>query len=359
MKVGKGTIQNSLAKDHRLIVVDQQLESHSIFSPQDALSRDELELIDVAGDSSLLAALLPETAISLNESWTPKNSVLAQLVRWDVVTESNVTLKLNRVENQLAIIDISGKLTGGIEGVTSELTLEGKLNFDLEQHICQWLAIIVKENRTASQGTPGFETTTRIRLSAEKSTLPTELADLDLSTLKLQADAATQLLRYRAAAAGFEFMYEPAWRVVTDQRDLTVLRYLQRGEVLAQCNLSPLSSLNKGEQLTLEGYQAHLRQSLKDSLGEFIEAGEQLNESGVRVLRVVATGTIADVPLQWVFYHLSDDHNHRVSLALTINAEHVERFGRAEETIIHSFYFTPATATAEQAKQNSGANRLK
>jgi Family of unknown function (DUF6263) len=360
MKVGKGTIKNELAKEHRLIVVEQHQETHALFSPEDSLSRDEADLIDGNADSSLFPALLPSKAVAIGDSWTPSNEVLAQLMRWDIVTQSDVTLKLNRVENNVAIIDVAGKLSGGKEGITSELTLEGKLNFDLEAKICSWLALVVKENRTASQGTPGFETSSRIRVSITKSPLSERLAELDLTTLKLKSDAATQLLRYRSAAAGFEFVYEPAWRVVTDQRDLTVLRYLQRGDVLAQCNVSSLAPLNKGEQLTLEGFQAHLRQSLKDSLGEFVEGGEQLNESGVRVLRVVATGTIAEVPLQWVFYHLSDDQAHRVSIAITVNAEHAERFGRAEETLINSFYFSPTeAATATEQASTAKPAKLK
>jgi hypothetical protein len=348
IQVGKGDVKNELSAERRLIVVHDTTEATSIFSPSGPLVRDELDLLSNAADAGLLVHLLPEQAKAVGETWQPSTDVLARLLRLEIVNESTVTLTFNRIENNVAILDLAGKVSGGIEGIASDIELVAKLNYDLTSEQCTWFAGSFKENRAATQGSPGYETTSRIRVSLEPCNLSDDLADTAVAKLKVNPDAATKLLRYASKQHGYEFVYEPHWHVVSDQPDLVVLRNLDRGELVAQCNLSTLAPLGKGEQLTLEGYQLHLKKSLSTSFREFIEAGESVNESGIRVLRVVATGSISDVPLHWVFYHLSDDQGHRVTLAFTMDAENAPKFGRAEETLISSFYFTGNTETAQK-----------
>jgi hypothetical protein len=138
--------------------------------------------------------------------------------------------------------------------------------------------------------------------------------------------------------------------VVSDQPDLAVLRLIERGDLVAQCNISRLNPLPAGEQLTLEAFQASLKKSLGTTFVDFLEAGESLSDSGLRVLRVVISAEVSEVAIQYVFYHLSDDQQNRLSLALTMDADNVERFGRAEETLIGSLQFTSKPAPAVSAK---------
>jgi hypothetical protein len=86
-------------------------------------------------------------------------------------------------------------------------------------------------------------------------------------------------------------------------------------------------------------------------LGDVTEAGEEVNDQGVRVLRVVATGLLEETPLQWHLYHLSNDSGDRVSMAVTVNAEQVERYGGAEESLLRSFTFLAPSVKAAQAKR--------
>jgi hypothetical protein len=60
------------------------------------------------------------------------------------------------------------------------------------------------------------------------------------------------------------------------------------------------------------------------------------------------------VPIHYVVCHLSDDHQNRVSLAFTMDADNVERFGRSEETLIGSLQFTGKDAEKESPPAVSG-----
>jgi hypothetical protein len=353
MAVGKGEITTTLAQDRQTIVLQEAKGDTDLFSPAGPLQREELELLSVPGDSGLLNLLLPAKKVKAGDTWEPSPDVLTQLLRLEIINQSDVTLTLTRVENEVAIISIAGKVSGGVDGVTSDLELTGKLNFDLAKKCCTWLALNLKEDRAPSSGTPGFKTTNQIRVAIAPSELPAELSDEGLAELKTTPDEATKLLQLKAKQ-NFELVYEPRWRVVSDQPDLTVIRLIERGDLVAQGNVSRLSPLGEGEQLTLEAFQANLKKSLGTTFVDFVEAGESLSDSGLRVLRVVISANVSEVPIHYVFYHLSDDPQNRLSLAFTMDADNVERFGRAEETLIGSLQFidraeepakTPAVST--------------
>lgn len=357
MKVGKGEIANTLTADHQTIVLQESKDRTDLFSPTGPLTREELELLSVPGDSGLLGSLLTAKKVKLGASWKPSQEILTRLLRLEIINQSDVVLTLTKVEQEVACLTIAGKVSGGVDGVTSELELNGKLNFDLGKKCCTWLALNLKEDRAPSSGTPGFKTTSQIRVALAPSDLPPELSDEGLADLKTTPDEATKLLQLKARQ-NFELVYEPRWHVVSDQSDLTVIRLTDRGDLVAQANISRLSPLGEGEQLTLEAFQAGLKSSLGTTFGDFVEAGESLSDSGLRVLRVVVSATVSEVPIHYVFYHLSDDHQNRLSLAFTMDADNAERFARAEETLISSLRFTdraeePATRPGVSARKKS------
>lgn len=357
MKVGQGDLATTLAEDRQTIVLQETKGDTDVFSPSGPLQREELELLSVPGDSGLLNLLLPAKKVKTGDTWEPSQDVLTRLLRLEIINQSDVNLTLSKVEKEVAILSITGKVSGGVDGVTSDLELNGKLNFDLAKKCCTWLALNLKEDRAASSGTPGFKTTSQIRVAIAPSEMPAELSDEGLAELKTIPDEATKLLQLKAKQ-NFELVYEPRWRVVSDQADLTVIRLIERGDLVAQGNVSRLSLLGEGEQLTLEAFQANLKKSLGTTFVDFVEAGESLSDSGLRVLRVVISANVSEVPIHYVFYHLSDDHQNRLSLAFTMDADNVERFGRAEETLIGSLQFIdraeePAKTRAVSARPKS------
>jgi hypothetical protein len=353
MEVGQGKIVSTLGNERRLIVVHDTLEQSDLFAPAGPLDRAEFELLSTPLDAGLLAQFLPPTSVAVGKQWAPASEPLARLLRLDRVERSDVVVKLARVDKNQAALTIQGSLSGEVDGVASEIELNGKLLYDLAAQRCLELDAELREVRAASQGTPGFETAARIRTKIAACETPAVLAEARASSLKTTPDAATRLLRYVAVEQGFELVHEPQWRIVADQPNLAVLRLLEEGDMVAQCNISRLTPLAVGEQLTLEGFQADLKRSLGGSLQEFVEGSESLNESGLRVLRVTAAAMVADVPIHYVFYHVSDDRQNRVSLAFTMDAELAERFARSDDMLVGSLLFRTPAEPAREARRPS------
>ena len=143
---------------------------------------------------------------------------------------------------------------------------------------------------------------------------------------------------------------------MVDRHDATILRMVDRGDLIAQCNISRLPQLAKGEQLTLEAFQEDVKKTLGKNFSQIVEAGQDVSDNGLRTLRVIVSGTTADLPIQWSYYHLSDDAGNRAALVFTIEGSLVERFAQIDRELIAAFRFqagkqpTPAESKGPELK---------
>jgi hypothetical protein len=70
-----------------------------------------------------------------------------------------------------------------------------------------------------------------------------------------------------------------------------------------------------------------------------VEATEEVGENGLRALRVVVTGTVGELPIQWAYYHLSDDIGRRASLVFTLESSLLARFAHVDRELIANLRF--------------------
>ena len=147
------------------------------------------------------------------------------------------------------------------------------------------------------------------------------------------------------------------WRVLLDRHDVCVLRCVDRGDLVAQCNISELADAEPGKRLALEGFQQEVRESVTSGAGQIVEASQTTTDDGLRILRVQATGVASEVPIVWVFYHLSNDQGRQAALSFTLEAKLQERFAEGDRTLVESFQFTPQPPLQEARQTNGTPSR--
>ena len=64
-------------------------------------------------------------------------------------------------------------------------------------------------------------------------------------------------------------------------------------------------------------FQQDVKRALADHFGEFVTASESVTDSGLHVMRVVTTGKIAELSIDWVYYHVTDNQGRRALLRVT------------------------------------------
>jgi hypothetical protein len=351
-------LTHSLRDDRRLIIVEATEKQATTFSPLGPLTREELDLVDIPASGLTLAALLPLRVVKVQQSWQLADWAVARLFGLDLVTQHDVTLTLSEVKDNLAVISLQGKVAGAIGGVTTEIELTGKLNFDLAQRAVTWLALGYKENRAIGHAQPGFEIAGKLRLVAAPIRAAAEVNDQSLANLPIKATSSSTLIDFNAESAGYALLHDRRWNVMVDRHDVTILRMVDRGDLIAQCNISRLPQLAAGAQLTLDAFQEDVKKTLGMSFGQIVEATLEA-EGAHRTLRVIVSGQTAEIPIQWTYYHLSDEAGNRAAFVFTIEGSLVEKFAQIDRELIAAFRFTagrqPTPAEAKGPDLSSAA----
>lgn len=360
IEVAAGKTVPQLAAHHRVIRVDHEQNRASLYSPNGPLTREELELLDVPCNTLIIEQLLPGRKVKLNESWKPSNELLAGFLGLDTIATTDVKCMLKTVEENKATIGIVGTVDGAVDGIVSSIKVEGNFQFNLSTKSFAWLNVVLKEDREIGHAQPGFQVEAHVRMVAKPISESPALNEQIVKQALSQTDTTRKMLAFQSQTSGFKMLQQRQWRVMIDRPDNTILRFIDRGDLITQCNIRSLPSLGKGEQLTLEGFREDIKVAMKNTFGDFIE-GEEKAANGLKVIRVVVSGAVSDLPVQWTYYHLSDDNGRRASMVFTTESKLLERFAQADELIVTSFEFTPlpepTTAEKPQIAQDKDATK--
>src|SRR5262249_31328888 len=150
-------------------------------------------------------------------------------------------------------------------------------------------------------------------------------------------------LEYLSEIKGYRFDYDRRWHVIREEPGLVVMRFVDRGELVAQCNVSPSdlprsSSSGSGGAShpdtddkdaaypELSQFQSQVQDALGKLFGHFERALQRGTDSGLRVLESIADGTAQDVAIQWRYYLVHDRAGRAVTIVFTMEAPQSERF---------------------------------
>ncbi len=340
VEVADEKLAPKLSDTHRLIVFDQSESGRSLFSPIDPLAREELDLIDILGSGILAYGLLPPASVSISEKWNPATNALASFLNLDMISQTDVECKLASIEGKIAVIEMSGAITGAVDGVATEIELKAKYHFGLDDHRFSGFAIAMKEKRSIGHALPGFDVVVQLRTSLQPINGSIHLDSKTFANQSLEPNPENKLLRH-TWGNGIQMLLDRKWQVIAERPQVTILRFVDRGDLVAQCNMSKLTNLPAGQHLSLEKFQADVKQSLGENFGQLAEASQVTLDNGNRILRVVATGIVSDVPIQWDYYHVANDLGQRVSLAFTLEDKLADRFAAAGSKLVSSLEFLP------------------
>ena len=331
--------QTELPENRRLIVSQQRTQSLKLYSPMGPLSRDSLELVGIQGSSAVVDQLLPAHRVDIGESWSNDDATIGALLGLEAVLQNDVKSTMRKVEGPIVIVKMQGSVSGAVGGVSADIKLDAIYNFDRDLGQVTWLAMSIKEHRAIGHAEPGIDATARLRIALAPIDNSPALTDDALADLPLEFHEGSELVELHSQEGGFRFLHARGWQVMVDRHDVSILRLVQRGDLIAQCNASNLPPLKPDQQLQLAAFQADIQRALGDKFGQFTEGSRSSTEAGLRVLRTVVSGVVSELPIQWTYYHLSNKTGRQVSLVFTLDARLVERFADADQMLVESFRF--------------------
>ena len=341
--VGDRQFHPTLKPEHRRIVVEAVGQNETLFSPDGNLTRDELDAVDIQGSSLLLDRLLPRKAVAVGDQWPCSNELMAAFLGLDEVAKNNVECSLKEVADTVARFEMVGRVEGAVGGVSTVIDVKGRFRYDLRVKRVDWLGMLIKEVHGSSFVADGLDAVSRLSVKVTPGEPSESLTEEALGKVaeQLRASPESEYLVFESANGDWQFGHDRRWFLHhrAPKSDAAVLRMIDRGEFLGQCNLSSLAQREPDKLPSLEAFQEDVKKALGESFGEFVEAGQSSNDANYRVYRVAVDGTSAEIPMRWIYYLIADSQGRQVAFTFAVEQSHVERFGQADRSIVESTRF--------------------
>ncbi len=337
IKIASKVTKPQLRADRRLIAAFAGKQEY-LSSPNGPLTREESELIDVPANTLLLDELLPHGESEVGRRWKPSDDALAQLLCLDAIGHSEVECALAKVENGVAEITLEGSLGAAIDGVATQIEVKAKLQYEVTTARPKSVLLAIKEQRGIGVVGPGLDIVAKLKLTITTQPDSKLLTPEIVQTAKLPQSDEPPPLEYRSDSKGYRFEYDRRWHITRDDPDVMVMRYVNRGELVAQCNLAS-STTPIAKPVQLADYQNDVQQALGKMFGRFERASENSTPSGLRTLRAIVSGKAEDLTVQWRYYLVHDQQGRVLSIVYTMETPFVEQFGDDDQPIINSVQF--------------------
>ncbi len=348
--LNRGEMKTELRDSVRDCIVRRDGAVEVVYSDSDYFTREELDALRLPTSSMGLDDLLPTEAVAKGAKYLPTTDAMRSVLALSSVETTDVVAEVVEITAGEAKIHFTGKVDGSYDGVPTIVRTVGKLTFDRKVGACTWLAMAVHETREIGIAEPGFDVSATIKMLRKPMDRPIRLTGKNAT---VPADGPTPMDRLyvdlKSDELGVNVLMDRRWRIMSDVPGASMMRMIDNDRSIAQCDFRPLAALKPGVQWTMEAFQTDVKKTLGSQLTSIVSADERASETGLRVMQVVASGAVQDVPIQWVLLHFSDDSGRRVLASCTMESENVATFAGADMQLAGSLRLVAPTKTTEAA----------
>jgi len=349
--VSQQRLSERLRPARRLIIAQGQRSGVVFYSPRGPLTGNEVELLDGPGDSLAMPALLPLRAVAVGDVWSPASWVIQMLTGTDAVLKSRLQCKFESLTNHVARITCQGSLDGAVDGAATNIKLSGHLTYNLDQRYITGWELVQTEKTSIGPVSPGREVTARIVVNRARAKKTDPLTDAIVGTIPLEPKPSQMLLVFRSPM-NIRFPYDRHWHIFHQTGKLAVLRLLEKGSLIAQCNIRSVTAAAPGQHTPEQQFQADIREALGANLKSITKA-EQLKVTDGRFLyRVTAKGTSHGIEMDWIYYLCADPSGRQIAMVFSVESKLREKLTNRDLEIVNRLRFvdpkrSPTPAASE------------
>jgi hypothetical protein len=322
-------------------VAEGRREGILFYSPQGPLTALELELVRAPGDSLSLLGLLPPKPVAIGEKWSSPSWVGQMLTDTEAASKADLNCTLVSVEDGQAKVAFEGTVEGATAGSSGKVELHGSYLFDLKAQRLARAELQQIEERSVGPTSPGIKVTANAVVVCTPTADASGLSEEAAAAVPLEPPAALTQLYFRTPW-NVEFRHDRAWHVFQQSVQIAVLRLMEQGTFVAQCNLAPVRPANAGEHVPEDQFQNDIRTSLGSRL-KAIEKVETIPTDDHRFLyRVTAVGEANKVPITWIYYLCAAPNGLQVSFVFAVETALRGRLGDRDLQMLKSLRFLEA-----------------
>jgi hypothetical protein len=338
-----------LADNRRLLVAEGRRDGILFYSSQGPLTALELELLRAPGDSLGLLGLLPSKPVAAGEKWSPPSWAGQMLTDTEAAAKSDLSCTLESVTDGQAKVTFVGTLEGATAGSSGKIELHGFFLYDIKSQQITRAELEQTEDRSVGPISPGLKVKATAVVTRTPATDEGSLTKEAAAAVPLEPPGALTQLMFHAAW-NVEFRHDREWHVFQQSEQVAVLRLMERGEFVAQCNLAPVRAANRGEHVPENQFQNDIRTSLGTRLKK-IEKAETIPTGDDRFLyRVTATGESNKTPITWIYYLCAAPSGLQTSFVFAVETSLREKLGNRDLEMLKSLRFVEQPKPTEARK---------
>jgi len=334
-------LASELRPEVALVVAEIKEGGVVAYSPGGPLTRSELELVEGDGDPLLLPALLPSKGVEVGSKWIVEEVGSRSLSGYDVLATNRLEATVVSMDADLARIALKGEIRGAARGGEGVMRLEGELTFDCKLNRVNRLSIGRSEVRKPGPVEAGLEFQSTLVVERADAEAPPELAEAALAGLPVVPSPEMLLLEYTPPGGIYSIRHDRAWHLFHDDTRQAVLKRLDRGEVVAQCNLTMGPMAAKGQHLDPSAFREDLKKAIGTRLVAIDEEGELKGaaEDGFRY-RIAVKGMEGETPILWYYYLLASPEGRQLVATFTLGQAQAKSLGDNDLRLIGSLDWT-------------------
>ncbi len=343
LRVGTEHEVAELSDSSRRVVNELVGSRVRVWSLGGQLTRREIDLVQPTTQSLVVDQLLPGKPVQPGDRWTPNSESLAAVLQMDHIGINETVSQLIDIQRGIARLEIKGLVKGRVDGVLTEIEVTGDYRYDVRWNRVTWLQLNLHEKREQSATSPSFDIVSEVRMLIEPLA-PEKIAGLDLPAQVAVATPNDLLVRMVSNDAGIELSHTRDWLHVEERQRQVTLRWADEEKARAQCSIVRLKDTDAKTRVKLGEFQADIQKALGTQFGGFERAKEIDRGDGYKVLRVAVRGAVSEVPIRWVYYHVTSPEGYQVSLTFTAGAdeERVAELAEHERQFVASLHLGPA-----------------
>ena len=215
-----------------------------------------------------------------------------------------MTGRLEAVAGDQAKIAISGNAKGIYGGAQVVLTISATATFDTAKRKITSLEWKQDDQRDQGPLSPGFKATVTVTVTrAAASDEPAELRDAAGHRPEwVGGPAGMTAIVYRDPQGRFELTHPREWRMTMANEQHTTMRLVERGDLVAQANITLLDRAKPGQHMDPAEFKDKMMASPGWQPGQVIEEAEIKGRADRFVYRMSVAGTIENKQVVQIFY---------------------------------------------------------
>jgi len=332
----------------RRLVAQGQPSGIEFFSTTHHMSRQDVDLLSMPGDTLPVMGLLPPGNVEQGESWDPPLWAVQSLTGVEAMLKNDLKCRLRSYTTAGAAITFQGSVEGAVHGATTEIAVNGSLTFDRRQNMITHFNMSQKEKRSVGTVSPGMDIVAKVTWD-RKPVKQGRIMDKFVTSVPLIPDTTSALLSYRTPW-GVTFQHDRNWHLFHQTPELCILRLVESGGLVAQLNVSKVIDSAPGEFTPEEQFQDDIREALGERLTKIEKAELVKRKDALRIYRVVASGAVGEQKMKWFYYLSTAPSGKQTAFVFSVGAAQLEKLTNRDLGIASSISFGPSGQIARSPK---------